>query len=124
MANELTDAGEILALDLLNGGTQTITGPMKLALMTVAGTDSTAGTEVTGGSYARQTVTFSAGINPTANTNAISFTGMPAATVVGFEIYDSSATPKRIWAGAVTSTAFSAGNTATVAIGAVTLALN
>ncbi len=34
--------------------------PMKLALATATGTATTAGTEVTGGSYARQTIVFSA----------------------------------------------------------------
>jgi hypothetical protein len=125
MANELTDAGELLALDLLNGGTQTITTPLKLALMTANGSDSSAGTEVTGGSYARQSITFnSAASGSVTNSNAISFT-MPAATVTGWEIYDSSGTPKRLWAGAFgSSVTYTSGNLATVAAAAITLSLN
>ncbi len=80
------------------------TGPMKLALATVTGTPTTAGTEVTGGSYARQTITMgSASGASCSNTNSISFTAMPAATVTGIDIYDSAGTPRRAWVGALTS---------------------
>ena len=123
----LTDAGEILALDLLNGGAQSITTPIKLALLTANGSDAAAGTEVTGGSYSRQTITFTAGSagNPVSNSGAISIAGMPACTVVGWELWDSSATPKRIWHDAWTaSQTYAAGNTATVAVGALTLGLD
>lgn len=125
MANELTDAGELLALDLLNGGSQTITTPLKLALLTANGSDSAAGTEVVGGSYARQSITFNAAAaGSVTNSNAISFT-MPAATVTGWEIYDSSGTPKRLWSGAFgSSVTYTLGNLATVAAGAITLSLN
>ncbi len=101
MANELTDAGSTLALNLLAGGAQTITTPLKVRLMTVAGSDTAAGTEVTGGSYVAQTITLGTptGDSPPTQTHAadIVFTGMPACTIVGFEIWDSSATPKRLW---------------------------
>lgn len=129
MANELTDAAELLLLDLIDGVTTAapVTGPLKLALLTVQGTDSAAGTEVTGGSYARQTITFgSAAAGAAANTNSITFSGMPAASVVGFAIYDSSGTPKRLWeiprTGGATSTA--SGDSVNVAIGAITVGLN
>lgn len=62
-----------------------------LALYTVAptvvGTD---GTEVTGGSYARQVVTFVPGASPGEVTldAAISFANMPAATVVAAAVWD------------------------------------
>lgn len=129
MANELTDAAELLLLDLIDGVTTAapVTGPLKLALLTVQGSDSAAGTEVTGGSYARQTITFgSAAAGAASNTNAISFSGMPAASVVGFAIYDSSGTPKRLWeiprTGGATST--SAGDSINVGIGQITVGLN
>lgn len=128
MANELTDAGELLLLDLINGVTTAapVTTPLKLALLTAQGTDAAAGTEVTGGSYARQTITFGAAANGSAsNSNAISFAGMPTATVVGFAIYDSSGTPKRLWDfPAGSSRAYTAGDTATVAVGAISVSLN
>lgn len=128
MANELTDPAELLLLDLINGVTTAapVTTPLKLALLTAQGTDSAAGTEVTGGSYARQTITFgAASAGAAANTNAITFTGMPTCTVVGGAVYDSSGTPKRLWEmPAGSSRAYTAGDTAQVAIGAVTVSLN
>lgn len=129
MAGELTDAGELLLLDLINGvsATAPVTTPLKLALLTAQGTDAAPGTEVTGGSYARQTITFgAASAGAASNTNAITFSGMPATTVVGFAIYDSSGTPKRLWELPRTggSQTFSAGDSCTVAVGAVVLAVN
>ena len=129
MANEMTDAAELLLLDLINGVTSAapVTGPLKLACLTAQGTDSAAGTEVTGGSYARQTITFgAASAGSAANTNAITFTGMPAGTVVGFAIYDSTGTPKRLWEIPRTggSTTLQAGDSLSVAIGGVTVGLN
>lgn len=126
MAGELTDVGENLALDFLSGNAAVITGPLKARLMSAMGTDSAAGTEVTGGSYASQTITFgaaAAGANE--NTNALTFAGMPATNVAGMEIWDSSGTPKRLWSivrvgGTV---AISAGASVTVAIGDVDLSI-
>lgn len=80
------------------------TTPMKLALVTVLGTATAAGTEVTGGSYARQTLTMGAASAGSASNNAlITFTNMPAATVVGVDVYDSNATPRRCWFGPLAS---------------------
>lgn len=102
------------------------TAPLKLKLMTANGSATAAGTEVSGGSYAAQTITMgssSAGVS--SNSNAITFSAMPAATVVGVEIWDSSGTPQRLWWGAVTtSQTYAAGNNATVAIGAVSATLS
>jgi hypothetical protein len=80
------------------------TTPMKLALVTVLGTATAAGTEVTGGSYARQTLTMSAASAGSASNNAlITFANMPAATVVGVDVYDSNGTPRRCWFGPLAS---------------------
>jgi hypothetical protein len=58
-------------------------------LTTVNGSDSAAGTEVTGGSYARATVVFTtAASGATANNADLVFTNMPAATVVGVEVWE------------------------------------
>ncbi len=47
------------------------------------------GVEVTGGSYARQAVTLSAGSGgSSANTAALSYSNMPAATVLGVGLFD------------------------------------
>ncbi len=129
MANEMTDQAELLVLDLINGVTSAapVTAPLKLALLTAQGTDSAAGTEVTGGSYARQNITFGAASGGSAsNTNSITFSGMPAASVVGFAIYDSSGTPKRLWEIPRTggTQAVSAGDTVTVAVGAIVVSIN
>jgi hypothetical protein len=107
MPGSLTDVGEALTLNFATGNAATaLVAPLKIALTTTAPTDAAAGTEVTGGSYARQTVTIGAasGTSPAvaSNTNLISFAGMPAVAgggVVGWDLYDSSGTPRRIWSG-------------------------
>lgn len=105
MADNLTNTGENRALDFILGLTSTApTTPLKLALVTANGTDSAAGTEVTGGSYARQTLAVAAASGgATSNSADIVFAGMPAATVVGVEIWDSAGSPVRIWYGALTA---------------------
>lgn len=92
------------------------TAPMKLALTTTVPTATAAGTEVTGGSYARQTLTMAAassGSNTISGT--VSYTGMPATTVQGVDVYDSSGTPRRAWGGALSaSKTTNAGDTFTI----------
>ena len=125
MADNLTDTAENLVLDWINGvGSPTRpTTPLKVALVTANGSDSSAGTEVTGGSYARQSVTFTSASSGSASNNAdISFTSMPAATVVGVEVYDSAGSPVRIWYGALTaSKATNSGDTFTISSGSLTV---
>ena len=126
MADNLPNIIENQLLDALVGTTAyTVTGPIKLALVTANGDDATPGTEVTGGSYARQTITFGAAASGSiANSASISFAGMPAATVVGIEIYDSAGTPKRLAYGALTtSRVVTAGDTVQFASSAITLSL-
>jgi hypothetical protein len=126
MADNLPDLIENQLLDALVGTTAyTVTTPIKLALVTANGSDSAAGTEVTGGSYARQTIAFDAASSGEIENNAaISFTGMPAVTVVGIEFYDNAGSPKRLAYGALTaSRTVTAGDTVQFAIGAITLSL-
>lgn len=101
MADNLTNTSENRALDWINGLTSTApTTPLKVALVTAAGDDATAGTEVTGGSYARKTLTVGAASGgAVANSADLDWTGMPACTVVGWEIWDSAGTPIRWWYG-------------------------
>jgi hypothetical protein len=102
MADNLTNTAENLALDWILGvGTPTRpTTPLKVALVTANGTDTAAGTEVTGGSYARQNFAVAAAVGgATSNSADLVWTGMPAATVVGVEIWDSAGTPVRVWYG-------------------------
>lgn len=127
MADNLPDVIENQLLDALFGNASfSVTGDIKLALMTANGDDASAGTEVTGGSYARQTIVFDAAASgATQNTSAISFTGMPAVTVVGIEIYDSAGSPKRLMYGALTtSRTVTAGDTVQFAIGAIDVTLS
>lgn len=90
-----------------------------LALFTTATTDAGGGTEVVGGSYARQAVTFGAAASKhTDNTGTVSFTGMPATTSGWGAIMDDPTAGNMLTHGplfaAITSTA---GQTVTFAIG-------
>ena len=127
MADNLPDIIENQLLDALVGtSSYTVTTPIKLALMTANGSDSAAGTEVTGGSYARQTIAFDAASGGSIDNNAaISFTDMPSCTVVGIEIYDSAGSAKRLAYGALTaSRTVTSGDTVQFASGAITLSLS
>ncbi len=80
------------------------TTPMKLKLHTsdpgVAGTTN----EVSGGSYAAQTITFTAASgNSCVVTSDVDFTLMPVATVTHVSIWDSAGTPIFIISGALSS---------------------
>lgn len=80
------------------------TTPMKLKLHTAdpgaAGTTS----EVSGGSYAPQTITFTAASGGSCVvTSDVDFTGMPVATVTHVSIWDSAGTPIFIISGTLSS---------------------
>lgn len=127
MADNLPNTIENQLLDALVGtAAYSVTTPIKLALMTANGNDGTPGTEVTGGSYARQTIAFGAASSgQIANSAEINFTGMPAATVVGIEIYDSAGTPKRLAYGALTANKTTAsGDTLQFGASSITLSLS
>lgn len=111
----LTDSAESRIADYVTGNTTTApTAPLKLRLMTANGTDSSAGTEVVGGTYAAQTIAFGAASSgATSNSGVLQFTGMPACTVTGFEIWDSAGTPFRwAWGAATASKTYGAGDIA------------
>lgn len=127
MADNLPDIIENALLDALVGTTPfSVTTPIKLALVTVNGSDSAAGTEVTGGSYGRQTIGFAAASGGSITNNAeINFTGMPTATVVGVELYDSAGSPKRLAYGPLSvSKSVTSGDTLQFASSSVTLSLS
>ena len=127
MADNLTNTAENLALDWILGvGTPTRpTTPLKVALVTANGSDTAAGTEVTGGSYARQNLSVAAAVaGATSNSADLVWTGMPAATVVGVEIWDSAGTPVRLWYGPLTaSRTVAAGDELRLTAGSLTLSL-
>lgn len=126
MADNLPNTIENQVLDALVGvAPYSVTTPIRLALMTANGNETTAGTEVTGGSYARQAITFNAASGGSmTNSAVINFTGMPACTVVGIEIYDSAGTPKRIWYGPLQSNkTVASGDTLQFGASAITLTI-
>ncbi|WP_432091031.1 phage tail fiber protein [Streptomyces sp. NRRL F-5630] len=102
MADALTNTAENRAVDFIMGLTTTApTTPLRVALVTTNGDDATAGTEVTGGTYARQTLSVAAATGGTTSNSAdLVWAGLPAVTVVGVEIWDSATTPARLWYGA------------------------
>jgi hypothetical protein len=127
VADNLTNTAENRALDWINGLTSTApTTPLKVALVTANGDDATAGTEVTGGGYARQTLTVAAAVSgATSNSADLVFTNMPACTVVGVEIWDSAGAPVRLWYGALSaSRAVNAGDDFKLVAGALSLSLS
>lgn len=102
------------------------TGAMKVALVTATGSATAAGTEVTGGSYARQTLTMgSASAGSASNSGTITYTSMPAATVTGVDIYDSAGTPRRAWWGALAAAKTTgSGDTISISAGALVASLS
>lgn len=129
MADALTNTGENLAMDWLNPALTAPTrptAPLKVALVTANGTDTTAGTEVAGGSYARQNLTMAAAVNgATSNSADLVFSGMPAATVVGVEVYDNAGAPVRLWYGALAaSRTVAAGDELRLTAGSLALSIS
>lgn len=80
-------------------------------------------TEVTGGSYARQVVTFGAPSSGTCtSTDSQSFTNMPATTVNNVGIYDSLTGGNQLYVAPTTnSKTVNAGDTINIAVGAITV---
>jgi hypothetical protein len=96
-----------------------------LALFTTATSDAGGGTEVTGGSYARQAITFSAASGgATENSGAVTFAGMPAATVTHAAIYDALTAGNMLFHGALSASQVVAGGASLVfAAGAIDASL-
>lgn len=135
MADNLTDTAENLALNFLfNAVTATRpTTPPKCRLMASPfnATDSAAGTEITaGGGYTAggAAVTFGTAGAVTAglieNSTAVTWTNMPATTITGIEIWDTSGSPIRLAYGTLTANkTTNAGDTFTIAIGDIDITL-
>jgi hypothetical protein len=123
----LTTALDNKILDHVNGNTAFTqpTTPLKARLYTATGSASASGTEVTGGSYAAQSVTLAAASGGSAsNSAAVTFALMPAVTVTAVEIWDSAGTPLRLWWGPLTaSKVLNSGDTFTFDIGSLTVSL-
>ena len=132
MANNFTNAAELLVLDWINGvGTPTRpTTPLKVALFTTSPNQETGtgGTEVSGGSYARTSVTFTSASGGSSSNNAdVTFPTATAlwGTVVAAGIYDSAGTPVLLWVGNLTtSKTIDVGDTFKIPSGQLTVSVD
>lgn len=109
-------------------GTTTFTKPTSVyvALYTAAPNDAGGGTQVTGGSYARQIATFTASSGgATSNTGNIDFTDMPACTVVAIGIFDAlTAGNLLLWGTLTTNKTVDAGDTLRIATGDLDISID
>lgn len=96
-----------------------------MALFTADPGETGASNEVSGGSYARQSIAFGTAATKTiSNSGAINFTGMPAATVTHWGLFSASSGGTFWWGGALTaSKTTGAGDTLNFAIGEVDITL-
>jgi hypothetical protein len=111
---------------VLKNAAYTAGSTVKLALFTSNPTDAGSGTEVTGGSYARQTITFgtAASGGTISNTADITFTTMPAASVTHVGIYEHT-TNNLLFHGALSSTkSVDAGDTFKISTGDLDISLD
>jgi hypothetical protein len=96
------------------------TSGSQLRLATATGTDAAAGTLVTGGSYAHQSMAMAAAASRScSNTGTVSFTGMPATTVNGVEIYNSAGSQRKAYGALTTPRTTANGDTLSFAAGSV-----
>lgn len=127
MAGNLTNYLESKLIDHFLG-TTTYTKPsaVYVGLFTVTPGEAGGGTEVTGGSYARQAATFGAASSgATTNDDNIDFTGMPAATTVAIGIFDASTSGNMLLYGALTTNKTTdAGDTLRIATGSLSVSID
>lgn len=111
---------------LLRGVALTAPATVYLALFTAAPGEAGSTNEVTGGSYARKAITFGAPTNGAFSNNArIYFDDMPAVTVTHWAIYDATTAGNMLYHGAWgTARSYTAGDTATVLTGQLTITHN
>ena len=127
MAGNLTNYLENKLIDHFLGTTSyTMPADVYIALFTVAPSDAGGGTEVTGGSYARQIATFSAASSgATSNDSNIDFTGMPAATTVAIGIFDALTSGNMLLYGTLTANKTTdAGDTLRIATGDLDISID
>ena len=98
-----------------------------LSLHTADPTDAGSGAEVSGGSYARQAITFNAA-HATAgtidNSSAEEFTNMPACTVTHIGVWDAASSGNLLFFGAVSaSKTVTSGDTISMAAGSLDITL-
>ncbi len=105
------------------------TAPLRLSLHTTTGSAAAAGTEMAGGSYARQSLASAWGSasngSITNSAGAVTFSGLPAGTVTSAEIYDSNGSPRRAWWGALSaSKTVGSGDSLTFPTSSITVNIN
>jgi hypothetical protein len=106
MAGSKSDYLENKVLDAVLNNTSLVVATPYVALYTVAPTDSTGGTEVTGGSYARVAGSFGAASGGSCSNDAAVAFAAPTAdwgTVVAFAICDSSTSGNILYWGDLTA---------------------
>lgn len=127
MAGNLSDYLEDALLDhFLATTAYTAPAAVYVALYTVAPSDAGGGTEVTGGSYARQAATFDASVNgATQNSSDIDFSNMPACTVVAVGVFDASSGGNLLVHGTLTANkTLDAGDTLRIATGDLDISID
>jgi hypothetical protein len=127
MAGNLTNYLENKLIDHFLGTTSyTMPADVYVALFTVAPSDAGGGTEVTGGSYARQIATFTAASSgATSNDDNIDFTGMPAVTTVAIGIFDALTSGNMLLYGTLTTNKTTdAGDTLRIATGDLDISID
>jgi len=120
MAGNLSNYLENKLLDHFLGTTAfTMPAAVYIGLYSVSPTDAGGGTEISGGSYARQSAAFTAAASgATSNSANIDFTGMPAVTVVAIGVHDAaSAGNLLLWGTLTTNKTTDAGDTLRIATG-------
>jgi len=127
MAGNLSNYLENKLLDHFLGTTAyTMPTTVYVGLYTVVPTDAGGGTQVTGGSYARQTAVFSAAASgTTSNTANIDFAGMPAATTVAIGVFDALTSGNLLLWGTLTANKTTdAGDTLRIATGDLDISID
>lgn len=97
-----------------------------VGLFTVTPGEAGGGTEVSGGSYARQSASFSAAVNGSAANNInVDFTNMPAANTVSIGIFDAVTSGNMLLYGSLTTPKTTdAGDTLRIASGSLTISID
>ncbi len=119
-----------LAASLAKATYTATVSPVRGRLMSANGTWTANGTELTnagGSAYASVDVTSKLGTvaaSAVTNTSDITWTNLPASTVVGLELWDSAGTPKRKWFGALSaSKTVALGDSLTIAASALNISV-
>lgn len=96
-----------------------------LAMHTANPTDAGTGTEVNGGTYGRVQLTMSSAVNgSSSNTNAVTIAGMPTSNVSYIALWDAQTNGNMLFHTSISTQSFNSGDSATIAVGAITATLD